>query len=660
MHYIFKNILVTVSCLLSLSAVCQRSVIDSLKKLSISTNNDSIKALYFSKIGKEYWFISPDTSLQYTNQSFELASKKNIKGLFPYCQNNFGVLKYLAGNYHEALECYFKGLKFSKSNPIIHCILLNNIGMVYQELKDYEKAKKYYLETLISKKERRDSIRFANTYNSIGIVYTSLHQSEIAKLYFDSSYYYGKKFENPYAEADALGNIASYYTRKKDFINAEFYCRRALSIKQKLEDVYGVATSCSDLAAILLNQNKDKEAESFLLQGEKLALQNSYLELLVPLYQNMSDYYRKKGEYKQALFFITKTIAIKDSILTDGKIREAAIKEKEFTFSVKQASDSLKNEAERLQTQVIHEKELYKQRLFVYGAIILAVLMLAVAIVVFRAFKEKQKSNRIIEQQKLEVENQKALVEEHQKETLDSITYARRIQYALLAKDLLLKENLEKHFVLFKPKDIVSGDFYWATENNNKFYLAVCDSTGHGVPGAFMSLLNIGFLSEAIKEKGIDEPNEVLNYVRERLISSIGVDGQKDGMDCILLCINKTTKEITYSAANNAPVLISNNEIIDLDKNRMPVGKGERNDSFTLYQLDYSKGDMLYLYTDGYADQFGGPKGKKFKYKALNELLLKHSTLPMEEQRIKIETEFDNWKGDLEQVDDVCMIGIKL
>ncbi len=272
----------------------------------------------------------------------------------------------------------------------------------------------------------------------------------------------------------------------------------------------------------------------------------------------------------------------------------------------------------------------------------------------------KKNKNRIIEQQKKEVEIQKALVEEHQKETLDSITYARRIQYALLAKDLLLKENLEKHFVLFKPKDIVSGDFYWATENSNKFYLAVCDSTGHGVPGAFMSLLNIGFLSEAINEKEINEPNEVLNYVRERLISSIGVDGQKDGMDCILICIDKTTKSISYSAANNAPVLISNNEIIDLEKNRMPVGKGERDESFTLYQLDYSKGDMLYLYTDGYADQFGGPKGKKFKYKALNELLLKHSTLPMEEQRTKIETEFNNWKGDLEQVDDVCMIGIKL
>lgn len=394
MQYIVKHtLLIALSCLLAYNGLGQRSVIDSLKKLAISADNDSIKALYFARIAKQYWFISSDTALLYTNQASDLANQKNIKGLFPYCYNSFAVLDYLVGNYHEALEKYFKGLKDSKNNPIIHCILLDNIGMVYQELRDYEKAKTYYMESLKIKKEEKDSSRFSNTFNIIGSIYNSLHQYEKAKLYFDTTYLYAHRFNRLYDEADALGNIANYYTRKKDFINAEIYCRRALSIKQKLEDIYGIATSFSDLGTILLNQNKDKEAESFLLQGKKLAEQNNYFEVLLPIYQNLSDVHVKKGNYKQALYYITKTIAIKDSVLSDAKIREAAIKEKEFTFSVKQASDSLKNEAERLQTQVIHEKELYKQRLFVYGAIILAVLMLAVAIVVFRAFKEKQKSN---------------------------------------------------------------------------------------------------------------------------------------------------------------------------------------------------------------------------------------------------------------------------
>jgi serine phosphatase RsbU (regulator of sigma subunit) len=259
-----------------------------------------------------------------------------------------------------------------------------------------------------------------------------------------------------------------------------------------------------------------------------------------------------------------------------------------------------------------------------------------------------------------DIKQQKYIIEEHQKGTIDSINYARRIQYALLANDDLLKQNLLEHFVLFNPKDIISGDFYWATEYNNKFYLAVCDSTGHGVPGAFMSLLNMGFLSEAIKEKNISQPNEILNYVRTRLIDSIGNEGQQDGMDAILMCFDKETNSITYAGANNHPVLIRNNEIIIFPKDKMPVGKGEKTESFTLQTMDLQKNDVLYLYTDGYADQFGGPKGKKFKYKPLNELLLSISKDSMAMQQKILDTNFVDWKDNLEQVDDVCIIGIRI
>jgi serine phosphatase RsbU (regulator of sigma subunit) len=213
---------------------------------------------------------------------------------------------------------------------------------------------------------------------------------------------------------------------------------------------------------------------------------------------------------------------------------------------------------------------------------------------------------------------------------------------------------------MFNPKDIVSGDFYWATEHNNKFYLAICDSTGHGVPGAFMSLLNMGFLSEAVKEKNIEEPHEIFNYVRLRLINSISSEQQKDGMDGILLCVDRTTNQITYSAANNEPILVSNNKVIELPKDKMPVGKGEKNESFTLHQVTASKGDVLYLYTDGYADQFGGPKGKKFKYKQLNDLLLNSCHDDLNQQKEILLSSFINWKGNLEQVDDVLIVGIKI
>ena len=265
-----------------------------------------------------------------------------------------------------------------------------------------------------------------------------------------------------------------------------------------------------------------------------------------------------------------------------------------------------------------------------------------------------------VEERTAEVVNQKNIIEEKQKEIVDSILYAKRIQTTILASETYLNKNLPEHFVYFKPKDIVSGDFYWATLKDDRFYLAVCDSTGHGVPGAFMSLLNISFLNEAISQKNIEQPNEIFNHVRKRLIKNISKEGHKDGMDGILICIDNKKKTFSYAAAHNHPIVISNGAIVEYYADKMPIGIGVREEDFAHNALPLKKGDVLYLYTDGYADQFGGPKGKKFKYKQLNELLLANSHLSMEEQKTIISKTFDDWKGSLEQIDDVCVIGIKI
>ncbi len=271
-----------------------------------------------------------------------------------------------------------------------------------------------------------------------------------------------------------------------------------------------------------------------------------------------------------------------------------------------------------------------------------------------------------------EVFRQKAIIEEKNKDITDSIQYAKKIQLALMTETNLFNDTFKESFVYFKPKDIVSGDFYWATkkmvsvvnekgvlENQEMVYLAVCDSTGHGVPGAFMSLLNISFLNEAINEKNLITPNDVFNYVRQKLITNISKEGQKDGFDGTLLCINKTTNEVTYSSAFNSPILVTNERLIELDSDRMPVGHGEREDKFSLKKIDVKKGDKLYLFTDGYADQFGGPRGKKFMYKKLNEFIYSVSGLALTKQAELFGKNFDDWKGNLEQIDDVCIIGLK-
>ncbi len=268
-----------------------------------------------------------------------------------------------------------------------------------------------------------------------------------------------------------------------------------------------------------------------------------------------------------------------------------------------------------------------------------------------------------------EVMKQKDLLEEKQKEIVDSIHYARRIQTTILPGNEYLAKNLPDFFVLFKPQSIVSGDFYWATRVVKKvedkvvgerFYLAVCDSTGHGVPGAFMSILNISFLNEAINEKQIEAPNEILDYVRKRLIKNLSHEGGQDGMDGTVICFDKMKNTITYASAHNAPIMVRDKNIIELKADKMPIGKGIKTEPFTLHEIDAKKSDTIYFYTDGFADQFGGPKGKKFKYKTLNTLLLENSELPLNQQAEMLLNAFTDWKGQLEQIDDVCVFAVRV
>jgi serine phosphatase RsbU (regulator of sigma subunit) len=292
---------------------------------------------------------------------------------------------------------------------------------------------------------------------------------------------------------------------------------------------------------------------------------------------------------------------------------------------------------------------------------------------------EKQKLEKTVEerteelvQKNIIVEQQKHLVEEKHKEITDSINYAERIQRALLASKKILDENLgstgsanRDYFILFKPKDVVSGDFYWATKlSNNNFVLVNADSTGHGVPGAIMSIVNIASLKEASLQ-GITSPDLLLNETRRLVIENLKNDGSaeggKDGMDGSLLSFDFKNNILHCASANNPIWVIRGNELIEIKADRLPIGKHDRDkEPFTLHTLNLQKGDVVYTLTDGFPDQFGGANGKKFKHKQLQNLLLAMANEPMETQKQKLNDVFDNWKGNLEQVDDVCLIGVRV
>jgi len=292
--------------------------------------------------------------------------------------------------------------------------------------------------------------------------------------------------------------------------------------------------------------------------------------------------------------------------------------------------------------------------------------------------KEKLKLEETVALRTNEIVTQKHLIEEKNKEITDSINYAQKIQSTLMASESFLDKHLKQtnrdYFVLYQPKDIVSGDYYWAHELEDEpdhFILLNADCTGHGVPGAFMSLLCISYLNEIVKEQKVTRPDLIFNQVRDKIVANFKVSEnpeRKDGMDAVLCRINFATYELNYSAANNPIVIIEpdieNNcfKIVELDYDKMPVGVSHDSNykPFTNFTYQLKKNSFIYTFTDGFADQFGGPKGKKFMYKQLRTILLENSHLSMREQKEKLKTSFENWKGEIEQVDDVCLIGIKI
>ncbi|MBP7809166.1 MAG: SpoIIE family protein phosphatase [Bacteroidia bacterium] len=286
------------------------------------------------------------------------------------------------------------------------------------------------------------------------------------------------------------------------------------------------------------------------------------------------------------------------------------------------------------------------------------VILLPLSLVIFVTYmflKTRKQADKQIREQKEQIENKN-------KEVTDSINYAQRIQKAILPSHRLVESYLPKSFVVYLPKDIVSGDFYWVEKKGNKVFFAVADCTGHGVPGAMMSVIGQNAINRVINEFGITKPSEILDKLTvlvEEAFSKSGSD-VRDGMDICLCSLDTTTNKLEYSGANNPVYIYSGNELKEIKATKQPIGRFESKINFVNHEVQLNLGDAVYLFTDGIADQFGGPEGKKYKYKRVKELLLQNNSKSHSEQKNNIITEFVKWKGQNEQIDDVCLMGIKI
>ena len=314
----------------------------------------------------------------------------------------------------------------------------------------------------------------------------------------------------------------------------------------------------------------------------------------------------------------------------------------------------------------VKEEKIEQQKLLIWAGVVVTVIILAFAFMVYRNYKDKKRANAELASKNEIIERQKLIVEEKNKEVMDSITYARRIQDAILPPIRLVEASLPECFVLYKPKDIVAGDFYWLENKEEMSLFAAADCTGHGVPGAMVSVVCNNALNRSVREFGLTVPGEILDKTRELVIQQFEKSDEdvKDGMDVALCSLQKDADKsiLCYAGANNALWIIRNGaeEIEEYKANKQPIGKVDDPQPFVTHTVNLNSGDCFYIFSDGYVDQFGGEKGKKFKAKPFKQLLMSIQEGPMKGQHSVIDEAFEAWRGELEQVDDVCVIGVRV
>ncbi|MBK7182360.1 MAG: tetratricopeptide repeat protein [Bacteroidetes bacterium] len=690
------------------SLFAQTPVVDSLKKLSTANVNDTLKMHAYAELTYEYLSIDIDSAKMFANLGIKKYSNNKNKLLlsdlyaalgtaYGYERDfdnslvnfnkslailkttkdktaisktyfNIGLIYYYTAKYDLAIQQYIEALKLLESIKDTQTLpnIYNGLSGMYKEIRNYDEALNYGQKALKLFSQNKDSVGMASALNNVGNVYDYQNKLDEALDNYRKSMRMKELIKMERGMSSTLNNIGIILSKKDSVLQALEYYNKALSFSSVNSDKISQAVSYDGIGMVYYKMKQYDKALSFLEKSIAISTDIDSKLDIVSTYEKIALCYAAKGNYKKAFDYQQLLFATKDSIFNVESSRQVNELATQYETEKKQLLIDNLNKDNALKQEELAKSELQvKQQNMQIMFFILAVLLLSIlSFFIFRSYKQKKQSAEIILSQKEEVERQRDLVEEKSKEITDSIHYAKRIQQALLASDTFLKKHIADYFIFYKPKDIVSGDFYWANVIDGKFVLITADCTGHGVPGAFMSLLNISYLNEAIIEKRMDAPDKILDYVRSQIIQSLNPEGSenegRDGMDATLCIYDFKGMWLRFSAANNPLWLYRNNEIKEFSADKMPVGMyhGEQK-PFTQQTIGLRKDDIVYTFTDGFADQFGGEKGKKFKYKNLQQLLLSNASKPMAEQKQILEKTLRDWQGNMEQVDDILIVGIR-
>jgi serine phosphatase RsbU (regulator of sigma subunit) len=596
-----------------------------------------------------------DNAIHYGLKASKIAVQHKEDSLLYLIYNQIGVAHDYKGEYTKALNYYFKALPQAEKHKDISntASIMNNIGLAYYFQTDFDKALVYHNNVLEIRKKQNDNNGLSISLNNIAMVYVSLKQFQKAIDNYKFCIKTDTQLNDSLSLADDYINIGHCYTEMKEYKKAEYYHLLALKIKEKSNQDIGICLSKLNLGHVNFYLKQYNKAIIWFNQAEEIAKKLKLKNNLISIHDGLVKVYLKKKDYQNAFVNFSKVYNLEKEINAREKIQKQTATELTYKFNKEREKQKLA----RIKEQLENAKKQEKAKFISISVSIIGFVIFLFSILLFKKWKDAKKQQQIINEKNI-------LVELKNKEILDSINYAKRIQKAILPSDEFIASFFEKHFIFYSPKDVVAGDFYWFEKLKDMLIFAAADCTGHGVPGAMMSVVCNNALQRSVKEFGLIRPGEILDKTKQIIFEDLTKNDEtvSDGMDISMCSYDIKTKTFYWSGANNNLIIWkrTQNELIEIKADKQPIGKSIHTKAFTTHQLDLEAGDRIYLLTDGFADQFGGEEGKKYKTKNLKSLLLKTASQSIVQQCESIIGEFHNWKNKLEQVDDVCIFGIEV
>ncbi len=637
--------------------------IDSLELLIPTLPNDTAKLNALNSLCRNIVDINPEKSIKYAQQALKIAEEKEYKYLEAVALNNIGNGYYNLADYKTCLDYYIKALAIQEKINNKKGILSSSgsIGNVYIGLGKPDEALKYFERALKIGQELGNKNGIASCLISIGTIYSDKKDFPRSLDYFFKSLELFQEVQNDEAIATNYNNIADTYLELKDYAKSLLYIIKAKELYEKIGNTYGLSLALNNIGDYYMKVGDEEKALEYYTRGLEKGKEIEANEHIIASYQGISQSYKLAGNYKMALQFHELFQQLNDSIYNLESSNQIAEMQARF--------DTKKNEQEialLTKDKQIKEDELNRQTIITRAIIGFGILLMLLTIVSIRSNRQKKRANRELAIKNEKIELAYNIIEDQHKDIKDSINYAKRIQEAILPPDNFIKQSLPQSFVLYKPKDIVSGDFYWVEPWGEKILFAAVDCTGHGVPGALMSIVGYNLLGKAVNELGLSRPALILNSLSKGIGKTLRQTGSesevKDGMDIALCSLDLKTNLLEYAGAYNPLYIVRNGLLMETPSDKNPIGTYTNGlvENYTNHEIQLQKGDSIYIFTDGYADQFGGENGKKFKYKSLKDLFISIQDKSMEEQKVILDQTLINWKGNLEQVDDILIMGVRI